>query len=273
MSKTIFITGASRGFGKIWAEAFLKRGDKVIATARNLDTLNDLVEAYGDSILPLQLDVNKRDAVFAAVAKAKSHFGTIDTLINNAGYGLFGTIEETTEQEARDQIETNVFGLLWATQAILPIMREQGHGHIIQVSSVLGIATLPLLGLYNASKFAVEGLSETLATEVKGFGINISLIEPNGFATDWAGPSAIQTTPMDVYEPVRTDFQARMSNPDTFGIPEATIDAVLKLVDAANPPLRLFLGKVGLPWVKQVYEGRLTEWEEWADIATAAHGK
>ncbi|WCT11775.1 SDR family NAD(P)-dependent oxidoreductase [Mucilaginibacter jinjuensis] len=273
MSKTIFITGASRGFGKIWAEAFLKRGDKVIATARNIETLNDLVQSYGDSILPIQLDVNKRDAVFAAVAKAKAHFGTIDTLINNAGYGLFGTIEETTEQEARDQFETNVFGLLWATQAVLPVMREQGHGHIIQVSSVLGIATLPVLGIYNASKFAVEGLSETLATEVKGFGINISLIEPNGFATDWAGPSAIQTTPMDVYQPVRDAFQAGMSDADIFGIPEATTEAVLKLVDAENPPLRLFLGKVALPWAKQVYEGRIAEWESWADVAAAAHGK
>ncbi len=272
MSKTIFITGASRGFGKIWAEAFLKRGDKVIATARNTDTLNDLVQNYGDSILALPLDVNNRDAAFAAVAKAKNHFGAIDVLINNAGYGLFGTIEETTEQEARDQIETNVFGLLWLTQAVLPVMREQGHGHIIQVSSILGVATLPILGLYNASKFAVEGLSETLAAEVKGFGINISLIEPNGFATDWAGPSAIQTTPMDIYQPVRDAFNAGLTD-DAFGIPEATTEAVLKLVDTANPPLRLFLGKMALPWAKQVYEGRLAEWEAWADVSAAAHGK
>ncbi|NCD68812.1 SDR family NAD(P)-dependent oxidoreductase [Mucilaginibacter agri] len=272
MAQTIFITGASRGFGKIWAEAFLKRGDKVVATARNLDTLNDLVQNYGDSILPIQLDVNNRDAAFAAINKAKQHFGSVDVLINNAGFGLFGTIEETSEQEARDQIETNVFGVLWLTQAALPIMREQGHGHIIQVSSVLGVATLPILGIYNASKFAVEGFSETLAAEVKSFGINVTLIEPNGFSTDWAGPSAIQTTPMDVYQPVRDAFQAGLTE-DSFGIPEATTDAVLKLVDSLNPPLRLFLGKVALPWVKQVYEGRLAEWEEWADVSTAAHGK
>lgn len=272
MAQTIFITGASRGFGKIWAEAFLKRGDKVVATARNLDTLNDLVQIYGDAILPIQLDVNNRDAAFAAINKAKQHFGSVDVLINNAGFGLFGTIEETTEQEARDQIETNVFGVLWLTQAALPVMRQQGHGHIIQVSSVLGVATLPILGLYNASKFAVEGFSETLATEVKSFGINVTLIEPNGFSTDWAGPSAIQTTPMDIYQPVRDAFQAGLTD-DSFGIPEATTDAILKLVDSPNPPLRLFLGKVALPWVKQVYEGRLAEWEEWADVATAAHGK
>ena len=272
MAKTIFITGASRGFGKIWAEAFLKRGDKVIATARNTDALNDLAAAYGDAILPIQLDVNNRDEVFAAIEQAKQHFGTIDVLINNAGYGLFGTIEETSEQEARDQIETNVFGLLWATQAVLPVMREQRHGHIIQVSSVLGLVTLPVLGLYNASKFAVEGLSETLATEVKSFGINVSLIEPNGFATDWAGASAASTTPMDVYEPVKAAFQAGLTD-DAFGIPEATTDAVLKLVDAENPPLRLFLGKMALPWVKQLYAGRLAEWEAWGDVASAAHGK
>lgn len=272
MSKTIFITGASRGFGKLWAEAFLKRGDKVVATARNLDTLNDLVQTYGDSILPIKLDVNNRQASFEAVAQAKAHFGRIDVLINNAGYGLFGAIEETSEQEARDQIETNVFGLLWSTQAVLPIMREQGSGHIIQVSSVLGVVTAPVLGIYNASKFAVEGLSETLAAEVKGFGINVTLVEPNGFSTDWGGASASHSESLPVYDQVKADFQASTTE-DFFGVPEATIEAVLKLVDAPQPPLRLFLGKVALPWVKQVYEQRLATWEEWADVATAAHGK
>lgn len=272
MSKTIFITGASRGFGKLWAEAFLKRGDKVVATARNLDTLADLVSTYGDAILPIQLDVNDRKADFAAVERAKQHFGSIDVLINNAGYGLFGAIEETSEQEAREQIETNVFGLLWITQAVLPVMRAQGHGHIIQVSSVLGVATLPVLGLYNASKFAVEGLSETLAAEVAGFGIKVSLIEPNGFATDWAGASATHTASLAAYDGVKAAFQAGLTD-DAFGIPEATSEAVLKLVDSENPPLRLFLGKVALPLVKQVYEQRLASWEEWQPVAAAAHGK
>ncbi|MDT3403436.1 SDR family oxidoreductase [Mucilaginibacter terrae] len=271
MAKTIFITGASRGFGKIWAEAFLKRGDKVVATARNTTSLNDLVEQYGDAILPLQLDVNDRAAGFAAVKQAQQKFGSIDVLINNAGYGLFGTIEETSEQEARDQIETNVFGLLWLTQAVLPVMRQQGHGHIIQISSVLGVATLPVLGVYNASKFAVEGLSETLAAEVAGFGIKVTLVEPNGFSTDWAGASAAQSQTMPEYDGVKAAFQAGLTD-DSFGKPEATTPAILKLVDAENPPLRLFLGKVALPWVKQVYANRLATWEEWADVATAAHG-
>lgn len=130
MAKTIFITGASRGFGKLWAEALLQRGDKVVATARDLSALDDLVSKYGDHILALQLDVTDRSGDFIAVRKAKDHFGSIDVLINNAGYGLFGAIEETTEKQARDQMETNFFGLLWLSQAVLPIMRQQGHGHI-----------------------------------------------------------------------------------------------------------------------------------------------
>ncbi|MEO6522823.1 MAG: SDR family NAD(P)-dependent oxidoreductase [Mucilaginibacter sp.] len=271
MSKIIFITGASRGFGKIWTEAFLKRGDKVVATARDLSSLADLVKQYGPAILPIQLDVNDRAADFAAIEKAKAHFGSIDVLINNAGFGLFGAVEETSEKQAREQMETNFFGLLWLTQAAIAVMREQGHGHIIQVSSVLGIVTLPVLGIYNASKFAVEGLSESLAAEVKGFGINISLIEPNGFSTDWAGASSSQTENLPAYDKVKADFQAGLTE-DSFGKPEATTEAVLKLIDSENPPLRLFLGKVAEPWVKQMYAGRLAEWEAWSDVATAAHG-
>ncbi len=273
MAKTIFITGASRGFGKLWAEALLQQGNKVVATARDLKTLDDLVNKYGNNILPLQLDVNDREADFAAIAKAKEHFGSIDVLINNAGYGLFGSIEETTEKEAREQIETNFFGLLWLSQAVLPIMREQGHGHIIQLSSVLGLVTLPVLGLYNASKFAVEGLSETLASEVKDFGIKVTLIEPNGFATDWAGASSIHTTPMPEYEAVRAGFQAAVAQEGLFGDPVATTAAVLKLIDSENPPLRLFLGKHAYPWVKQVNEGRYAEWDAWNEVSNAAHGE
>jgi NAD(P)-dependent dehydrogenase (short-subunit alcohol dehydrogenase family) len=271
MAKTIFITGASRGFGKLWAEAFLKRGDKVIATARNTETLNDLVKQYGSAILPLELDVTNREACFAAIEKAKAHFGRIDVLINNAGYGLFGTIEETTEQEARAQMETNFFGLLWLSQAVLPVMRAQKSGHIIQLSSFLGIVTLPVLGLYNASKFAVEGLSDTLATEVKQFGINVTLVEPNGYSTDWAGASAVQTTGMELYNPLKQAFQEGTS-PDVWGKPEATVPAILKVVDSENPPLRVLFGKVAYNFVKQAYEQRLVSIEEWKEVSLAAHG-
>jgi len=272
MEKVIFITGASRGFGKLWTAAFLKRGDKVAATVRDLSSLDELVKQYGDALLPIQLDVTDRKEAFAAVTRAKEHFGRIDVLINNAGYGLFGTIEETTEQQARAQMEANFFGLLWLTQAVLPIMRAQGHGHIIQLSSVLGVATLPVLGIYNASKFAVEGLSETLATEVKGFGIRVTLVEPNGFATDWSGASAAHTEEMPAYDGVRKAFNEGLTD-DIFGNPAATSNAILQLVDSPNPPLRLFLGKVALPWAKQVYSDRLATWEGWSEVATAAHGK
>jgi NAD(P)-dependent dehydrogenase (short-subunit alcohol dehydrogenase family) len=271
MAKTIFITGASRGFGKIWAEAFLKRGDKVAATARNLDSLKELTRQYGDAILPIQLDVTNREDCFAAIQKAKEYFGRIDVVINNAGYGLIGAIEETTEKEARDQIEANVFGLLWVTQAVLPVMRTQGRGHIIQLSSALGVATLPVLGIYNASKWAVEGLSETLATEVKAFGIDVTIVEPNGFSTDWGGVSAVHTQAIKEYDAVKADFQAGITE-DSVGKPEATVEAVLKLVDSEHPPLRLFLGKVALPWVKQVYAERLATWEEWKEVSANAHG-
>ena len=210
MSKTIFITGASRGFGKLWAEALLQRGDNVVATARDLSALDDLVSTYGDNILALQLDVNDRNADFASIQKAKEHFGSIDVLINNAGYGLFGAIEEMTEKEARDQMETNFFGLLWLSQAVLPIMRAQGQGHIIQLSSVLGLISRPVLGLYAASKFAVEGLSESLAAEVKGFGINVTIIEPTGFDTDWGGSSATHTVSLPDYNEVKAAYQKRV---------------------------------------------------------------
>lgn len=272
MSKTIFITGASRGFGRIWAEAFLERGDKVAATARNIETLNDLKAKYGDAVLPIQLNVDNRTEAFDAVNKAAAHFGKLDVVINNAGYGLFGAIEEASEQEARQQFETNVFGLLWITQAALPIMRKQGFGHIIQLSSLLGVITLPVLGIYNASKFAVEGLSETLAQEVKGFGINVTLVEPNGFATDWAGSSSFHSESIEAYDGVKQAFNDSLTD-DIFGIPDATTPAILKLVDEKNPPLRYFLGKVGLPAAQQAYAQRFAEWEQYADVANAAHGK
>ncbi len=272
MSKIIFITGASRGFGRSWAEALLKRGDKVVATARDTNTLNDLVKQYGDAILPLQLDVHSREAAFAAIQKAKAHFGRIDVVINNAGFGLQGAIEETTEEQARKQMETNFFGLLWVSQAALPVLREQKSGHIIQVSSFLGHATLPTLGVYTASKFAVEGLSETLAAEVKPFGIHVSLVEPNGYATEfWGGSSYAQTEHTPLYEPLREAIKTNVK-PEHFGKMEATNEALLKLIDSPNPPLRLFMGKVALPVVKQVYEQRLSVWEEWNDVAVAAHG-
>ncbi|WP_286754627.1 MULTISPECIES: SDR family NAD(P)-dependent oxidoreductase [Sphingobacterium] len=273
MSKIVFITGASKGFGKLWAEALLQRGDKVAASARNIAALAELKAAYGDNILEVELDVNNREAVFSAVNKIKDHFGRIDVLINNAGFGLFGTTEETSEQQARDQMETNFFGSLWVAQAVLPIMRAQKSGHIIQVSSFLGLTTIPLLGLYNASKFAVEGLIETIGSETAHLGIKTTLIEPNGFATDWAGASAVQTS-SDItdYDAVRAAFAATGDNPDTWGKAEATVEPVLNIIDSENPPKRLLFGKIAYQVINDVYTQRLEDIQHWKEVSIAAHG-
>ena len=271
MSKTWFITGASKGFGREWTEAALERGDKVAGTARKLDTLDELVKNYGDTFLPIQLDVTDRDDDFAAVQKAAEHFGELDVVINNAGYGHFGMIEELTEEEIRSQVETNLFGALWVTQAALPIMREQGSGHIIQVSSIGGISAFPTVGAYHASKWALEGFSQSLAQEVAGFGINVTLIEPGGYSTDWSGPSATRSEENPAYADVREAAKNRpsASNP---GDPTATRDAILKVVDAEEPPLRIFFGEAPIEIATKDYESRLATWNEWQPVSAEAQG-
>ncbi|HZC52030.1 MAG TPA: SDR family NAD(P)-dependent oxidoreductase, partial [Mycobacterium sp.] len=178
-TKIWFITGTSRGFGREWAIAALDRGDKVAATARHASSFGDLVGKYGDAILPIQLDVTDRAADFAAVKEAHDHFGGLDVVVNNAGYGQFGMVEEISEAEIRAQLETNLLGALWVTQAALPYLREQRSGHILQVSSIGGISAFMNTGAYHASKWALEGLSQSLAQEVAGFGIKVTLIEPS----------------------------------------------------------------------------------------------
>jgi NAD(P)-dependent dehydrogenase (short-subunit alcohol dehydrogenase family) len=271
--KIWFITGASRGFGREWTIAALERGDSVAATARDTSTLDDLVEKYGDRLLPLQLDVTDRDADFAAVAQAHERFGRLDVVVNNAGYGHFGFVEELSESDARDQMETNYFGALWVTQAALPVLRAQGSGHILQVSSIGGISAFPLVGAYHASKWALEGLSQALAQEVAGFGIHVTLIEPGGFATDWAGSSARHSTELPAYAELhRQTAEARRQRVGTPGDPTASADAVLKLVDAEEPPLRMFLGTAPLGIATADYESRLATWREWQDVAASAQG-
>src|SRR5450631_247853 len=269
--KIWFITGASRGFGREWTEAALERGDKVAATARRIENLDALVETYGDQFLPLQLDVTDREAGFAAVAAAAQHFGRLDVVINNAGYGHFGTIEELTEQEVRAQLETNVFGALWITQAALPIMRAQGAGHIIQVSSIGGISAFPTVGAYHASKWALEGLSQALSQEVAGFGITVTLVEPGGFSTDWAGPSARRSAENPAYDAVREVARNRPTSTNR-GNPVATRAAILKVVDAEKPPLRIFFGKAPLDIATEDYRARLATWNEWQPVSIEAQG-
>ena len=270
-SKVWFITGCSKGFGRIWAEAALERGDKVAATARDASTLEPLSEKYGDSVLALALDVQDMEADYAAVQEAHEKFGRLDVVVNNAGYGLFGTIEEVSAEQARDQIETNLFGALWVTKAALPIMREQGSGHIIQVSSIGGVSAFVGVGLYHASKWALEGFSQSLSQEVTDFGIDVTLIEPQGYSTDWGGPSAIKAEEMEAYAGAH-EAQAKRRGGMTPGDPEASGPAILKLVDAEKPPLRCFFGAQAFDIVRPDYESRIANWEEWDWLAKEAHG-
>jgi NADP-dependent 3-hydroxy acid dehydrogenase YdfG len=272
MAKTWFITGAGRGFGRQWAEAALARGDKVAATVRNVSALKELSDRFGDAILPLQLDVNDRAAVFTAVQQAHQHFGKLDIVLNNAGFGLMGAIEEVGIEDARANFETNVFGLLNVIQAALPLLRAQKSGHILLVSSVGGVIAIPTAGIYEGTKFAVEGIGEALSSEVASFGIKVTLVEPGPYATSFMSDTSLTTAPpMPEYDGVRS-YLSELMTPDQVGDPAATSAAILKLVDAENPPLRLLLGEL-LPMVQHVYAERIKTWEAWDDVARAAKGK
>jgi NAD(P)-dependent dehydrogenase (short-subunit alcohol dehydrogenase family) len=272
--RTWFITGCSRGFGREWTIAALERGDRVAATARDLATLDDLVEKYGDTLLPLQLDVTDREADFAAVRAAHEHFGRLDVVVNNAGYGQFGFVEELSEDDFRAQLETNVFGAMWITQAALPFLREQGSGHVIQVSSIGGISAFAGLGAYHASKWALEGFSQALAQEVAGWGIHVTLVEPGGFSTDWSGSSAKRAEPLAAYDEARERMQRDRASRSSGGPgdPTASAEAILRVVDAAQPPLRVFFGTAPLGIAKADYASRIETWEAWDDVAKLAQG-
>ncbi|RJQ75644.1 SDR family NAD(P)-dependent oxidoreductase [Pseudonocardiaceae bacterium YIM PH 21723] len=268
-TRTWFITGASKGFGRHWTEAALQRGDRVVATSRSASAFDDLVARYGTAILPLQLDITDREAVVAAVRHGIDHYGALDIVVNNAGYGLFGMIEEVTEQQARDQLDVNLFGALWVTQAALPHLREQGSGHIIQVSSIAGVFSLPALGIYHASKYALEGFTASLAAEVKDFGIKVTLIEPGGYSTDWSGSSAVHAEHLPAYDAFRATMARAAARR---GDPSATRDAILAVVDAEEPPLRIFFGQGPLEVITKEYQSRLDEWRRWDPVSKAAFG-
>jgi len=273
MAKTWFITGTSRGFGRQWAIAALERGDRVAATARNTESLADLVKQYGEAILPIQLDVTDAAKARAAVDRAQAHFGRLDVVINNAGYGLFGFVEEVSEAQVRAQLETNFFGAVWITQAALPHLRAQRSGHIIQVSSIGGITAFPGLSMYHASKWALEGFSQSLAQEVRAFGIHVTLIEPGGFDTDWSGSSADRVEPLAPYAEVgKAIAERRKAAIGKRGNPAATRGPILKVVDAAEPPLRVFFGPAPLEMAKADYASRLELWQKWQDVAIEANG-
>ena len=271
-NKIWFITGASRGFGRIWADAALKRGDKVAATARQLASIADLKEKYGANVLTLELDVTKPDQVQTAVAQAHAHFGRLDIVLNNAGYSLVGTIEEASADDVRAMYETNIFGPLAVIQAALPLLRKQGYGHIMGTSSNLGHVSMPVIGYYCSSKWAFEAIHESLAAEIKPFGIKVTIIEPGAYATEFGSPESLKfASGLDIYSDFKAQLFDGLKNEER-GNPNATPQALFQMVDSENPPLRFNLGSHNLPSVKAVYAERLATWEAWDTISSSAQG-
>lgn len=269
-SKVWFITGASRGLGRTWTEAALERGDKVAATARNIDSLNDLREKYAGQVLTLELDVTRPGQAAVAINEAFAHFGRLDIVCNNAGYSLVGTIEEAHADEIKAMYETNIFGAIAVIQAALPLLRQQGGGHILGTSSNLGHVTLPVIGYYCSSKWAFEAIHESLALEVKDFGIKVTIIEPGAYATEFGSQESLKfATGMDVYDDFKTDFFGKLKDMER-GDPKATPQALFQAVDTEQPPLRLHLGSHNLPWVRAAYAERMTLWETWDAVASSA---
>lgn len=246
-NKVWFITGCSTGFGRELAKMILSRGWCAVVTARNINQVKDIVEGYEKTSLLLPLDVTDKGQVYAAVAKAEEVFGKIDVLVNNAGYGYFSSIEEGEDEKIRAQFDTNVFGLITIIQAVLPGMRKKRHGHIINFSSIGGLVAFTATGYYHATKFAVEGLSESLAKEVGPLGIKVLIVEPGPFRTDWAGRSTTGT-PVNIADYNETVGARIAVSKDRSGKqqgdPVRGCEAIIKAVESGTPHLRLLLGKL-----------------------------
>ncbi len=253
------ITGASRGLGRAFAEAALAAGDRVAAISRTPVPLG------GDS-LGIAADVTDRAAVFAAVEQAVAHFGRLDVVVNNAGAMWLGAVEEFSEDEARAAMELNFFGALWVTQAVTPHLREHG-GRLLQISSIGGVVTGPMAGLYSAAKFALEGMSEALAQELAPFGVHVTLVEPGGYWTDLYRSGLHQTEPLDAYAALRSG-EGEEESVDSE--PRLAAAAILKLVDSDDPPLRLILGSAVLDAAIAMTKARIDTWERWEDVSRAA---
>lgn len=272
MAKTWFITGASRGFGRSIAEVALQRGDSVAATVRQADALEDLADKYGDALHVFTLDVTDRAAVFSTVDAARDALGRIDVAVNNAGYGLNGMLEEISEEQARTQMEVNFFGAMHVTQAILPVMRDEGSGLIVQISSIGGVLAYPGLSLYHASKWALEGLTEALASEVAGFGIKTLIVEPGGYSTDWGGSSAVTADQLPAYQALH-DARAEAGknyDPSFMGDPAGLARELVALTDADEIPARALLGAGITDAAIDAYRNRISVWEAGRDRADRA---
>ena len=268
-SEIWFITGCSSGFGKVLSETLLKEGKKVVATARNplqLESLKSLAKNPQD-LLILPLDVTDRDQLYSARDAAIHHFGHVDVLVNNAGYGAVGALEEVSEAEIRRNFETNVFGLIETTRAFVPHFRNQKSGFIFNLSSVAGMVALPGASIYAATKFAVEGFSEALAGELSPFGVKLTILEPGGFRTDFANRSlhvaTYHTASDEVLNTTRNYYETIGGNQP--GDPEALVKVMLELADHPNPPLRIIFGKIAYTRVEkklEQYENERREWKE-----------
>lgn len=274
MSKVWFITGCSTGFGRNLAQEALEKGHKVAVTARKITDVKDLADKYPDTAHAITLDVTQPAQVAAAVKEAVDKFGRIDVLVNNAGIGYFGAIEESEEEEVRRMFEINFFGLAAVTKEVLPVLRKQRSGHIINISSVGGSVAFPGIGFYNASKFAVTGYSEALAKELAPLGIHVTVIAPSGFRTDWAGRSANDTkVKIEDYSATAHTNQGtiRGYSGNQPGDPVRAAQAIIKVTETANPPVRLFLGAGALKGIRNKLDELKTDidaWEEttvWAD--------
>ncbi|WP_030488822.1 SDR family oxidoreductase [Micromonospora chokoriensis] len=266
--RTWFITGASRGLGRAFVDAALDRGDRVVAAARTI-AQDDFDERHSDRLLALTLDVTDRAAVIAAVDTAVEHFGRLDIVVNNAGTLSMGMVEEFTEAEARSQFEVNLFGALWVSQAVLPHLRAQRSGHIVQVSSIAALGGYPSTGLYSASKFALEGMSEALAMEAAAFDIKLSIVQPGGYWTDLY-TSVRATTPMDAYAPLRAELERQWSEGSIDSEPRLAAEALLHLVDSDDPPLRLLLGSMVYDLAFDICRRRMDTWASWEQVSRAA---
>lgn len=273
MDKVWFITGCSTGFGRELAKWVLKRGYKAVVSSRHTDDISDIVAAYPDTSLPLRLDVTQQEDITAAATAALHRFGRIDVLVNNAGIGYFGAIEESEEEEVRRMFEINFWGLAHVTKAVLPHMRKQRSGHIINISSIGGLVAFPALGFYNATKFAVTAYSEALAKETAPLGIKVTNVAPSGFRTDWAGRSAKDSAV--TIEDYATTAGANKKTVRGYsgsqkGDPVRAAEAIVKAVESENPPLVLLLGSAALKNAKRKLEALQNDFNNWEDVTRGA---
>ena len=272
MSQVFLLTGSSRGLGRQIAEATLAAGHRLVATARNPRSLAGLAGRYGEQILPLALDVTDAAAAEAAVAQGLSAFGRIDVVVNNAGYANLVAVEDITLADFREQIDTNLLGVVNVTKAALPVLRRQGGGHIIQVSSIGGRLATPGLSAYQAAKWAVGGFSEVLAKEVAPLGIKVTILEPGGMQTDWAGPS-MRVPPVSQPYQATVGAMARLhqgtDSPPVLGDPAKVAQVVLKIADMDQPPLRLILGSEAYAYATAAAQDRAASDAAWHDLSVS----